>query len=257
MSRLMILCGVMAFLGVTTFTLAAPDPAKVGEKSPEPAKTAAQARERLNQPITLDRGIEPNTPIKDALEFLGEKFGLTLMLDTDAFRTDLQIQEAEAQPVRLPKMNQVRVEQVLRLLTRQVQGDYFVDRDGIVWIVPRDTLVTRLLNQTVTISFNKTPLNEALKKLSDEAGFSVVLDERRAADKGKTPVTADLRNVSVDAAILILADLAELKAVTINRAMYVTTAENATEIREELERKRQDDEKRREGMPPAPAAAGA
>ena len=56
-------------------------------------------------------------------------------------------------------------------------------------------------------------------------------------EKGKFPVTASLLNVPVDSAVLILAEMAELKPVLIDRVIYVTTPENATRLRREMNRR--------------------
>jgi len=39
----------------------------------------------LEKPINLDKGIDHNTPLKDALEFLSDRFDVTILVDISAF----------------------------------------------------------------------------------------------------------------------------------------------------------------------------
>jgi hypothetical protein len=70
------------------------------------------------------------------------------------------------------------------------------------------------------------PLEQALKTLATRTGFTVVLDVR-AGEKGKTPVTAAFKNVPLDTAVRLLADMADLRSVLIDNTLYVTSPENA------------------------------
>jgi hypothetical protein len=243
MFRSLIASGIVVVVLASAFVTAAPVPAE--EKAKEAARTPQAVRAKLASPAAVDE-IGAGTPLKEAMQFLAERFEVTIAIDVDAFKTDLGIQDVDNQPVKLAKMNNVRLDTVLRLLVQQTGGDFFISNDGVIWIMPKDTLVSRILAQTVTVNFEKKPLDEALKQLAQQSGLSIVLDQRRAGDNARTQVTADLRNVNLDDALRIVADMAELKAVVVGRAVYVTTAENAKVIKEELEQKRQEEEKRKE-----------
>ena len=71
------------------------------------------------------------------------------------------------------------------------------------------------LTPTVNVELDKCPLHEALQQLSDLSGISVVVDGR-AGDNAKTGVTATLNNVPIDTAVLILADMADLRPVALD-----------------------------------------
>jgi type II secretory pathway component HofQ len=89
--------------------------------------------------------------------------------------------------------------------------------------------------------FENTSLTEALRELSDQAGFNVVLDAR-VADKAKTAmVTARLNNTPLDTAVALLADMAELKPVLTDNLLYVTSRENAAKLEEQRRLKRESD----------------
>lgn len=235
MSRWTNLVAALLLIVAATMARTAPDAAEAKDK--DTPRTWKQTRDRLAKAVNVIP-IDANTPLKDALGFASDKFGVAILMDTELFKNDLQIMEPETQPVKLDPMNGVRFETWLRLILQQGQADFFVQPDGIIRVVPKNTVVEHMLAQKVTANLDKKPLGEALKQLSEQTGLTIVLDERRAGDKVKTVVSADLRNVSLDAALLLLADLAELETVTVDRAVYVTTSENAKKIRAELERKR-------------------
>ena len=100
--------------------------------SESPAQTA---KAKLDRRINLENGIDANTPLKDALEYLADKYQLPLTLDAKAFEK-AGIQKVEEQPVKLAAMKNVTLGKVLELLTAQVQGTYQVANDKVV-IVPR------------------------------------------------------------------------------------------------------------------------
>jgi hypothetical protein len=54
--------------------------------------------------------------------------------------------------------------------------------------------------------------------------------DSRTEEKAKTRVTATFHSVPVDTAVLILADMADLRAVALDNVLYVTTKENAEQL---------------------------
>jgi hypothetical protein len=54
--------------------------------------------------------------------------------------------------------------------------------------------------------------------------------DARAREKATTRVTATLNNVPVDTAVLILADMADLRMIVLDNVLYVTTKENAEQL---------------------------
>ena len=100
------------------------------------SEAPAQATKgKLDRKINLEIGIDANTPLKDALEFLAAKYELNVVVDTKAFEK-AGIQLVEEQPVKLAPMKDVTLGRVLTLLTAQVQGMYLVEKEKVL-IVPR------------------------------------------------------------------------------------------------------------------------
>src|SRR5205823_6035346 len=77
----------------------------------------------------IEKAID-NAPLRDVIEFLSDKYEMTILVDTQAF--DQQGQKTvEDSPVKLPKMPGVTLSTVLRLLLSQVNGTYLIRRDYI------------------------------------------------------------------------------------------------------------------------------
>jgi len=53
------------------------------------------------------------------------------------------------------------------------------------------------------------------------------VDTARVGDKAKAPVSADLGGTTVEAAIRLLADMADLRPVIYDNVVYLTTKDNA------------------------------
>jgi hypothetical protein len=151
--------------------------AKPQERPPQEEKQPLkphQLRALLARPINLDRGIDPNTPLRDALEhFEQTNKGMTILLNRRAFEEELGIQEIDQQPVRLPRMTGVPLGTILDMLLRQVNGRYLI-RPGFIEITPPvrvwpeawvfdENGFNRHWIPTVDVAFAKRPLEDAFE----------------------------------------------------------------------------------------------
>jgi hypothetical protein len=82
-----------------------------------------QNRKKLDQLVDLD-GISADTPLKDALELLSQKFEVQFHVNKGAFEA-IGIPDVDNQPVELPKMKSVRLGTVLRQLLGQLKGESY------------------------------------------------------------------------------------------------------------------------------------
>jgi hypothetical protein len=132
----------------------------------------------------------------------------------------------------------IKLSTVLRLLLEQVDATYLIRSDHIEVTFRRarpDFGTAGSLTPTVNAEFDKSPLDLALQQLADLSGISIVVDGR-VRDGAKMSVTATLNNVPVDTAVLILADMADLRPVALDNVLYVTTEENAKFLRNSSKR---------------------
>lgn len=194
---------------------------------------ARQWREKLDQPVTIE--FEPNTPIREALSHIAERYGMTIYIDTESFKVDQNEPDIENRPVRLPRLVQVKMLTALRAIFQQINGDFYI-KDNMMTVVPRTYIETRrVFKHPVDVTFNKRPLGEALNELSELSGLSIVLDPRGQTDSSFA-VTADFRNVSVQDAVRVLANMAGMKSVVMDNLLYVTSTNNAEQLQKEKDR---------------------
>jgi len=238
-----VVSAVLVGFGIATpQAFGVPDPGNGERAQKDDQKLIQQLKSKLARPVNLDKGIDPSTPLKDALEFLSDRYDLTILIDTKAFE-QIDIQKVEEQPVQLPRMVGVSMSTVLRLLLKQLQSDrgsgtYILKRDFILILpTPHATpaewhSIDRRQIVTVDVDFDRSPLDEALRHLADSSGINIVLDAR-AGDKGRKPVTANMNDVPVDTAVRLLAEMADLKSLAIDNVLFVTTRESAKELQEE------------------------
>jgi RNA polymerase sigma factor (sigma-70 family) len=214
--------------------------------------------DRLAQLIQF-KGFEadPKMTLDDALNYLADRYDLTFVINEAAFKADISeaVFKAEkinsvlekciaAQP--LPAMPGASLESVLRRILSRIparSGATFLIRPDFIEFTTQAAALKELgrsescpLWPLVTVSFEKLSLDEALQGLATRTGFSIVVDVR-AAEQKQTLVTANLANVPLDTAVLLLADMADLKPVLLDNVFYVTTPENAAKLRAEQEQR--------------------
>jgi RNA polymerase sigma factor (sigma-70 family) len=272
--------GVLGTGGVTTYQALADDPSQasgqptqpiVAKGEPTKLETAAQVagpasardlRALLRKPAGLERPID-EMPLKDALEFLSDKFNVTIRIDPAAF-TKYQVVEPFTlydAPVRLPVVRGMTLGDILRDLLAQLKPEntsiggfvtYLVKGSHIV-IVPAfltpyvgtvgaervsedsqpllnpDLVEEQFLGDRLSVEYQETPLTDILRDLADSTGANIVLDNRQK-EKGQTPITISLQQVRLFKALQVIADMAGLEPVPLHNVYYVTTPENAKRL---------------------------
>jgi hypothetical protein len=230
------------------------EPAKADARPKEairPASKNGVLIEKLNRRITVDKALEANVPLREALDFLTDRYQLPILVNREAFRADLQMADVEGQQVKLPGLKAVRLSTVLRLLAGRVDGGFLLKGDHIeittrqryrqtIWgTVESDEdepASSRYLMPVVYATIEARPLDVALRELAEASGISVVLDGHRAGEKARALVTGRFANVPVDTAVELLADEADLTMVSLDNVAYVTTADNAQMMKVEQQK---------------------
>jgi len=232
---------LLVVLGSALFAWSdAPPP---GSKSPLLSKhdlvvrQAQEIRDKLDQKLSLENGLE-NVPLHDAETILSDRLGVTILFDREALKAALGAGTAEEIAVSLPKVGKIKASTILRMLmlAGQLSPTYLVQQDHVLittlvrarpemWI---DNPISQ--EPVVDVAFHGQSLDQALLELASLTGINVVLD-MRAAEEAKTPVTATLNNAPISTAVSMLADMANLESVTLKGALYVTTSENANQLR--------------------------
>jgi hypothetical protein len=226
----------------------------------EQKKPAADLLGVLARKTDLEQGVT-NTALKEVLQHLMDRWDVTILVDQEAYRAE-GLQNIDENAINLPKLKNLRVTTVLRLVAKQVNGAFLVRPDylelttakrarselsnGDIWARaepapsdPEAPEAAKPLPPIVQARFEARPLAEALQELADQTGVSILLDAKRAKEKANEPVTAKLVNMPLDTAVRALSDMAELRALAVDSGLYVTTRENAQQLQAEQDKRRQ------------------
>jgi hypothetical protein len=90
--------------------------------------------------------------------------------------------------------------------------------------------INRGLETVVTFRFSETPLDEAAKKLLDQAGISFIIDRKALDDFGidsNTPISLELRQVTARSFLTTMLEESELTWMIRGELLRITTPEKA------------------------------
>jgi hypothetical protein len=203
--------------------------------------------EQLEKVVTFRTIDDPKTTLADAITLLEGRYNLKISVNERAFKTDgvMEVLKTEvAVPVPIPEMK-AKLRAVLgKILDRlpALGPTYVIRKDSIeltTMAAVRQELGRedddRLLPLT-HVCCEKRPLEEVLKQLAGRTDYNIVFDAR-AGDKAKMLVSARFKNVPLDTAVRVLADMADLEPVLQDNVIYITTPEKAARMEKE-QRKR-------------------
>lgn len=219
---------------------AAGKPAEAPKTMPPLSREEIASRklyDKLAKHIDVTEGLEGFKPLQDALESLAKKHGLPLVIDEKAFQR-AGLPKAGNTPVSLPKMLDISLDVVLRLLAGQIHSDI---NHGTLVVLPDRIVITtssyacpatwtdqdRRKGRVplVSVELAKQPLDASLRRLAARTGINIVLDGSAAGSS--KPVTATFKSEPVDLAVKNLAAHAGLEMVVIDNVLYVTTKDKA------------------------------
>jgi hypothetical protein len=230
-------------IGLAVLSWAAP-PSK---ESPSPAQKLSQ---RLDYPGLED----PRATLNDALDQVRKLYNVTFDLNQRAFEMD-QLKDVGRTPVceagPIPEMKNARLSRVLTTILRRCpapSGAVYTVRDDYIEITTSTFQRAEIWGNyrgpflpLVNATFDRYPLEEAVRDLADQAEFTVLVDSR-AADKAKAPVSARLMNTPLDTALRLLTDMADLRTIHLDNVLYITTKENAAVLEKRLEKEKGPEE---------------
>jgi hypothetical protein len=216
-------------------------------KTPAAAEPGSVARIRqlralLDEVIDMKEFQQPMT-FKEVLALLVSKVKdagkeLNIVVNVDAFRDENpDAPDIYDTAVRFPSApKRMAVGNALRYALSRVptaNATFLVRVNYLEVTTLKEANLKRLLGQRIVAAFDRRPLGEALDELSARTGVSVTVDAR-ASEKLKQPVTAAFGNdVTLEAALRMLADMADLRVVLMEEGVYVTSIANARELERE------------------------
>jgi RNA polymerase sigma factor (sigma-70 family) len=241
-------------------------PAEAVAEQPKEISAARyrELRDKLSRPIDINRPIEANTSLSLAMDFLSDRYDLTILINPVGFPEEVDGKSIEKQPIQLPRMRGIPLGDVLRWLVEQVNGAYVI-RSYYIEITTPERInpgawtkegFDRRKVPTVGATFQQRPLGEALSEIVHLTGINVVLDTNHlSAEQAKTVITAQFDNVPIDSAVRVVADMADLRPVALDGVLYVTTRERAQALEQDRVRqpvKKPEAQKKEEKSPARP-----
>jgi len=176
-----------------------------------------------------------------------QRVDMPMLVDVVAFKEDCGIADIYDQPIHFPYTRLSTAAHLLQMALVQAadgRGALVVRKGAVVITTTKRASIRYLLGQKITWACEKLAFAEAIDEISDISGVSVVLDPRIATDKLKMPITLSFRSdVTPDAALRRVAEMADLKLAVLGSAVYLTTAANAERLQQE---------ERRLGIQPTP-----
>ena len=223
----------------------------IGWNQPTTAKadppTSKELFEALNQLVPAKTFLQPMT-LKEALGLFLEKCAarnlpFVYFVDTVAFRAEDPKCEnpldAAIDLTAIPPQIKLRLEDLLQRVLNQIphRASYLV-RDGFIEITTKERVsVKSLLKRTVTGLLQNVALDEALAQLSGKTGASIILDPS-VKKQSKKPITATFRNdVTLEGALCIITEMADLEFVVMQSGIYVTTEKRANALRKRIRKR--------------------
>jgi hypothetical protein len=230
----------------STAQVPAPDPKKPGPAAPtakepvpnDPVAAARKVREILNRPSPhLRNGIDPGTPLKEALDYIAKNHGLAFRIDYRSYMDGLHEgpEQVHNKKVWLPASEHLPLRVCLRDLLKQVESEVLIQGNYVTVAyylvganVGGEDVIERAII-TVDAEMENRPLVDALEELAARSGANIVLDVS-VGDRGQTSVSCNIQNVPIAVAVRLLADMAGLKMVAVSNVLYVTTREKAADV---------------------------
>lgn len=212
----------LLFAGMAIAALATPRAVAQTKDGP-----ALAVRKALDQKITLDFSSQS---IQEAIDHLQQKTKLNIVLDNYV----VQIQGIGINGVPSPvtlKSDGGKVRTALQNMLNQYNLSFIILGDTVL-ITTDEIGYLRQLRQRVNIDVSELPLASILKQLSDETGVNLLIDPRQA-DKAKGKITLQVDDVTLETAVRLLTELADLSSVRVGNVLLITTEARADKLRKE------------------------
>jgi hypothetical protein len=172
--------------------------------------------------------IENPMTLAEAANELEKKYGFPKIVMNDAaFKVeDPDAPDVNETPIKLPVLQGLSRAKLLRLMVDRIptRNAAFLVRSSYIEITTNDQSLPGF--QFIDGTFQHRPLDEILAELSDRTGITILVDAR-AGDKAKTPISAVLQpETNLVTAVRLLADMADLRLIVVDRTLYVTLPTN-------------------------------
>jgi hypothetical protein len=199
----------------------------------EPKPKAESPCEKIRK--ALDQTIESleivDQPLSLAINQLKEQTKINFVLDTVTLANSGIVPDNIQVNV---KLQNVKARAALRAVINPQHLGYAIIGDNVI-ITTEDMALHRLMKQKVEVDFDKVTLEAALKDLSKQCSVQILVD-KKVSKEAQAQISLQLEDEApLDTAIRLLCLQADLRAVRMGNVIYVTSKDNAKELRTEPE----------------------
>jgi RNA polymerase sigma factor (sigma-70 family) len=250
--------------------VAKPAAASVGKTKPkaapaeghQPPRPVVEENKRLHdwhdkllQPISFPGLDDSKSTLTDILVGLERRYNLQFIINEKSFAEAGLLESGEILIAQRPIPDmKVRLATILQFILNRINANsqvVFLVRKDHIEITTEDFVrkelgsIPRFDNNRpvpplIWDAFEEAPLAKILPRLAETSGYNVVTDPK-VGEKLQTKLSAQLINVPVDTAVRLVANMAGLTVVRLDNVFYVTTAENAKQLREEQAKLKADE----------------
>jgi hypothetical protein len=177
----------------------------------------------LAKPVTLALR---NVALQKVVDQLREQTGADIILDNFTLMGVMGL-VPECYTVTVHLEN-VELRRALRLLLAPHHLDYVVVENSIL-ITTESMAAWRHLHQRICVDAQALALAKTLQQLASATNANIVLDVNTSV-ASETPVTLHLEDVDLETAVRLIAELSGLKAVRVEKILFVTSRERADRL---------------------------
>jgi hypothetical protein len=261
---------ILGGVGLWAGRAAAPPAGRKAPPAAQKKEKKSRLRDRdfraaLAKPIDFPGIDDPKTTLAEALDQLAKDYGVVFDVNERAFKFE-QLNDVMRTPITdreaLPSMKGTPLAKVLQKVLNRIPtpsgATFLIRRDAVeittAYVVRRELRLPQPESDSdeptyeplVTLLWEELrdePVAAVLARIAEAADTTILVDPR-AKEKAATKVTATLRNVPLDDAIELLADMAGLAVVVRTNVYYVTTPENAARMKLARPKKKAEDSSR-------------
>jgi hypothetical protein len=203
---------------------------QTGKTAEEPKATPfSKIRAGLDKSVTVDF---TGQSLVDVLNHFRDKVGVPINVDPVvfgpmAFNPGDPMGGAQ---ITIKGTNE-KASTILRRTLSAQRLSYVILEDGVL-ITSEDAAVHRQMRQRVSLDLTDVPLKKAARELARNHGVSLVIDPKVAKDTD-TSVSLQVDDTTLETALRLMAEMADLKAVRMGNVIMITTETRAKKIREE------------------------
>ncbi|HMP02556.1 MAG TPA: RNA polymerase sigma factor [Gemmatales bacterium] len=194
-------------------------------------RSASELRQRLHQRGRTVFAQGSEHAIGAALQKLSAERQVAIEVDEEAFEDAGLPLWTEETVWTCPDLTDPSLDCYLKRILHTSSATYLVRGDRVV-IVPRIYVDEgRHLHVNVRLDARKpVKLPEALDRLADEYGVTIIIDPRVKEEAGGTEVQGNYQAVRLDTVLRLMADMAGLQVVKLRDAYYLTNDEGASRL---------------------------